>query len=73
MAEILIEQHPDYDWECMLGQVMLWQIAFLIISRDPQRYRPLIIAAVVEKYSYVIAVLFLYGRAALPLQYWSQH
>jgi len=53
--------HPEYFYG-FIGVTVAWQIAFLIISRDPQRYRPLMIAAIVEKYSYVIAVLVLYGK-----------
>ena len=60
--------HPEYYYG-FIGVAVAWQVAFLIISRDPKRYRPLMIAAVVEKYSYVIAVLVLYGqgRAGVPI------
>ena len=58
--------HPEYYYG-FIGVAVAWQIAFLIISRDPQRYRPLMIAAVVEKYSYVIAVLVLYGQGRVAV------
>jgi len=36
------------------------QIAFFIIARDPVRLRPIIIAAIIEKFGYGIAVFTLY-------------
>jgi hypothetical protein len=39
---------------------LAWQIAFFIIARDPVRLRPMIIAAIIEKFGYGIAVLTLY-------------
>jgi hypothetical protein len=41
-----------------------WQVLFLLLSRDPVRYRPLMPAAMVEKFAYVtaIAVLFSLSR-----------
>lgn len=53
--------HPVYYYG-FIGVAVAWQIAFLIISRDPKRYRPLMIATVVEKYTYVVAVLVLFGQ-----------
>jgi len=43
---------------------MAWQIAFLIIGSDPARFRPLMIAGIVEKLGHVagVAVLFRLGR-----------
>jgi len=57
--------HPEYYYG-FIGVAIAWQIGFLIISRDPKRYRPMMIAAVIEKYSYCIAVsiLFWQGRIA---------
>ena len=47
---------------------MAWQIAFVVIARDPVRLRPMMIPAVFEKYFYVIAaiVLYLQGRMKAP-------
>jgi uncharacterized membrane protein len=58
--------HPEYFYG-FLGVAIAWQIAFLIISRDPQRFRPIIPAAVLEKltYSVACAVLFMLGRVPL--------
>ncbi len=57
--------HPEYFYG-FLGVGVAWQIAFLVIATDPARYRPLIIAAVVEKFSFAVAValLFAWGRVS---------
>lgn len=39
-----------------------WQVAFLIISTDPVRYRPLMIAAMLEKFPFAITVTALFAR-----------
>ncbi len=57
--------HPEYYYG-FAGVVLAWQIAFLIIGSDPRRFRPLMPAAMVEKFSFVIAigVLFYLERVA---------
>lgn len=44
--------YPQFFYGFMLV-AMAWQIAFLVIGRDPVRFRPLMIAAVFEKLGYV--------------------
>lgn len=60
--------HPEYFYG-FIGVAVAWQIGFLIISKDPQRYGPLVIATVIEKYSYGFPILVLYvqGRLAVPI------
>ena len=60
--------HPEYFYG-FIGVAAAWQIGFLTISKDPQRYGPLMIATVIEKYSYGFPVLVLYvqGRLAVPI------
>lgn len=43
-----------------------WQVLFLVLSRDPVRYRPMMIPAMLEKIGFPIAVVVLYlqGRLA---------
>jgi hypothetical protein len=55
--------HPAFYYG-FVGAALAWQLAFLIIATDPVRFRPIIPAAVVEKFSYGIAliVLHLQGR-----------
>jgi hypothetical protein len=54
--------HPEYYYG-FIGVAVAWQVAFLIISRDPQRYRPIMIASIIEKYSYGLAMVILYLQA----------
>jgi hypothetical protein len=60
--------HPEFYYG-FLVIVLTWQIAFLIISRDPERYQPLMPALFLEKllYPIVIAVLYVQGRASVEL------
>lgn len=55
--------HPEFYYG-FLGVAVAWQVAFLIIARDPQRFRPIIPAAILEKLTYCVAcaVLFILGR-----------
>ena len=45
---------------------LAWQVAFLFIATDPQRYRPLMLAAMLEKFPFTLAVLALYANGQLP-------
>jgi hypothetical protein len=55
--------HVEYYYG-FIGVAVAWQVAFLVVSRDPVRYRPIMIAAILEKASWGIAtvVLFVAGR-----------
>jgi hypothetical protein len=55
--------HPEYYYG-FASAVMAWQVAFIVISNDPMKYRLLMIPAVLEKMTYVfsIAILALQGR-----------
>jgi hypothetical protein len=57
--------HPEFYYG-FFGVGLAWQVAFLIIARDPRRFRPIIPAAILEKLSYAIAcaVLYMEGRVA---------
>ena len=57
--------HPEFFYG-FVGVAAAWQVAFLIISRDPIRYRTLMLAAMLEKASFVVAVAWLYlaGRTS---------
>jgi hypothetical protein len=48
-----------------LSVAMAWQIAFLMIGTSPVRFRPLMIASVVEKFGHVVTVAVLYGQARI--------
>ena len=55
--------HPEFYYG-FIGVAVVWQIAFLILSRNPIRYRPMMIPAILEKASFGIpaVVLFLQHR-----------
>lgn len=57
--------HPEYFYG-FVGVAVAWQVAFLIIARDVVRFRPLMLAAIVEKASFALPtfVLFAGGRVA---------
>lgn len=40
--------HPE-QYYAFIGVALAWQFAFLLIARDPLRYRPLMIPAIAEK------------------------
>lgn len=53
--------HPEYYYG-FIGVGVAWQLAFLVISRDPVRYRALMLPSIVEKASFGIAVAVLYAQ-----------
>jgi hypothetical protein len=53
--------HPGFYYG-FVGVAFVWQIAFLIISTDPVRFRPLMIAAILEKVAYSIPLLILISQ-----------
>jgi hypothetical protein len=57
--------HPEYYYG-FAGVALAWQVLFLVLSKDPVRYRPMIIPAIIEKAVFGIAVivLFLQHRVA---------
>jgi len=52
-----------------IGTALAWQVLFLLIARDPARYRPAMLPAVLEKlaFSGAAVVLFAQGRLAASL------
>jgi len=59
--------HPEYFYG-FIGVAVAWQIVFLIISRDPIRYRPLMLVAVVEKMAFGFPAIALYLSGRLSRQ-----
>ena len=57
--------HPEY-FCGFVGVVLVWQIAFLVIARDPARYRALMPVTVLEKLAFAVPVILLHldGRVA---------
>lgn len=60
--------HPEYYYG-FIGIAVAWQIAFLVLAKDPVRYRPMLIPAIIEKASFGIAVVLLFAlnRVSLPM------
>jgi len=56
--------HPEYFYG-FVGVAIAFQLVFIIISTDPQKYRPLILPSLVEKFSFVIAAAFLLAQGRL--------
>ncbi|MGE3726903.1 MAG: hypothetical protein AB7I41_15190 [Candidatus Sericytochromatia bacterium] len=56
--------HPEHFYG-FVGVALAWQIAFLIMAKDPARYRLLLIPATLEKFSYGLATLALFAQARL--------
>jgi drug/metabolite transporter (DMT)-like permease len=53
--------HPEYYYG-FLGVTIAFQVVFLFIASDPARYRPLmLLAALLEKFPFTIAVYALYA------------
>lgn len=60
--------HPEFFYG-FIGVVIAFQIVFLVIARDPVRFRLLMLPSIIEKWSFAIAlaILALQGRVAGPL------
>lgn len=59
--------HPDFYYG-FVGLALAWQVAFLIISRDPLRYLPLMPALFLEKFLYPAGVFILYAQGRVAQQ-----
>jgi len=57
--------HPEYFYG-FIGVALAWQVAFLLIARDVQRYRLVMLPAILEKVTFGLAAILLYvnGRVA---------
>src|SRR5262245_51520723 len=57
--------HPEHI-SGFLGVAVSSQVAFLLIARDPARYRPLMIPAVLEEATFGVAALVLFAQQRIP-------
>ena len=57
--------HPEYFYG-FVGITVVWQLAFLVIAQDPQRFRMLMPVTMLEKLAFAVPVVALYaqGRVA---------
>lgn len=51
--------HPEFYYG-FVGVAAAWQVLFLILARDPVRYRPMMIPAILEKAGFGFSVVILY-------------
>ena len=51
--------HPGFYYG-FVGAGLAWQFAFFIIASDPLRFRPIMLAAIFEKFAYGIAMTMLF-------------
>jgi hypothetical protein len=60
--------HPEFYYG-FAGVALAWQVVFLLIGREPARYRSLMTACVLEKLDYGLAVIVLLaqGRVAASM------
>jgi hypothetical protein len=58
--------HPDIYYG-FLSVTLAWQVAFLTIASNPERFRPIMIAAIVEKLAYIATLVALYAQGRLAL------
>jgi hypothetical protein len=60
--------HSEYYYG-FVGVAVTWQIVFFILSRDPVRYRAIMIPAILEKASFGIpaVILFALNRLSVPM------
>jgi hypothetical protein len=56
--------HPDFYYG-FVSITFAWQIVFLVISSDPLRYRPIMAAALVEKFGYIATLSVLYAQGQI--------
>jgi len=54
--------HPEYFYG-FIGVALAWQVAFLLIARDVQRYRLVMLPAILEKVTFGVATVLLYANA----------
>lgn len=58
-------QQPEHFYG-FIGVALAWQFVFLLIARDVERYRPMMIAGAIEKASFgaAVPVLYAFGRVS---------
>ena len=56
--------HPGFYYG-FVGCALAWQFAFIVIARDPVRFRAMIIPSVLEKFSFAAAQTVLYFQHRL--------
>ena len=55
-------QPGSYVYYGLIAGVLSWQVVFFLIALDPQRYRPMMIPAMLEKLIWVVTLGYLHLR-----------
>jgi len=58
--------HPEFYYG-FIGVALAAQVMFFIISRDPVRFKPLMIVAMLEKVSFGVAAIVLLSQGRIPM------
>lgn len=58
--------HPE-NFYGFLAVAIAWQVAFIVISRDVVRFRPLMPAAALEKFAFAVTIAVLVAQGRAPL------
>lgn len=58
--------HPEFYYG-FFGSALVWQFMFLLISRDPARFRVLMPLAICEKIAFFVPCIVLYGLGRLEI------
>jgi hypothetical protein len=53
--------HPEFFYG-FIGITLAWQVVFLVIARNPLRYRPLMLVSVLEKLAYGVPAIVLFTQ-----------
>jgi hypothetical protein len=53
--------HPELFYG-FLGVAIAWQLCFLVVARDPTRFRPVMVPAIVEKLAFGLPAIVLYSQ-----------
>ncbi|MGI4815478.1 MAG: hypothetical protein ACRYG5_09480 [Janthinobacterium lividum] len=56
--------HPEYFYG-FIGVALMWQVLFVMIARDPRRYRSVMLVAVLEKLAFALPAIVLYSSGRL--------
>jgi hypothetical protein len=57
--------HPEFYYG-FVGVVLAFQVAFLVLSRDPVRYRGMMIPSILEKIGFAVAMPILFLQRRIP-------
>jgi hypothetical protein len=59
--------HPEYYYG-FIGVALAFQILFLIIAKNPAKYQAMIIPSIIEKFSFVLALIVLFIQHRVGFQ-----